>query len=142
MLDRLAAAERTVAVVIPRTEAQGDVVRARRDPSLIAPERAVDAQSLIAYADLVVSAGGTMNREAVALGTPVYTIFSGRMGAVDERLIAAGLLRPLDDPAALDLSKRTTDPGPRHPRDPNVLVEAILAAVPHSNDEQRATSDE
>ena len=41
------------------------------------PERAIDAQSLIAYADLVVSAGGTMNREAVALGTPVYTIFSG-----------------------------------------------------------------
>ena len=142
VLDRLAAAERTVAVVIPRTEAQGDVVRARRDPSLIAPEHAVDAQSLIAYADLVVSAGGTMNREAVALGTPVYTIFSGRMGAVDERLIAAGLLRPLDDPAALDLSKRTTHPGPQNPRDPDVLVEAILAAVPHSNNEQRTTSNE
>ena len=40
------------------------------EPSLIVPERAIDAQSLIAYADLVVSAGGTMNREAVALGTP------------------------------------------------------------------------
>ena len=95
VLDRLAADERAVAVVIPRTEAQADAVRARSEPSLIVPERAIDAQSLIAYADLVVSAGGTMNREAVALGTPVYTIFSGRMGAVDERLIAAGLLRPL-----------------------------------------------
>ncbi len=69
------------AVVIPSTEAQGAAIRARDDPSLIVPDEAVDAQSLIAYADLVVSAGGTMNREAVALGTPVYTIFSGRMGA-------------------------------------------------------------
>ena len=59
----------------------------------IVPERAIDAQSLIAYADLVVSAGGTMNREAVALGTPVFTVFEGRLGAVDERLIAEGRLR-------------------------------------------------
>ncbi len=58
--------------------------------NLIVPERAIDAQSLIAYADLVVSAGGTMNREAVALGTPVFTTFAGRMGGVDEALIAAG----------------------------------------------------
>ena len=76
--------------MIPRTERQGAEARARNDPSLIVPERAIDAQSLIALADLVVGAGGTMNREAVALGTPVYTIFSGRMGAVDERLIADG----------------------------------------------------
>ena len=61
----------------------------------IVPERAIDAQSLVAYADVVVSAGGTMNREAVALGTPVYTVFEGRLGAVDERLIAEGRLRRL-----------------------------------------------
>ena len=60
----------------------------------IVPERAIDAQSLIAYADLVVSAGGTMNREAVALGTPVWTTFEGRLGAVDERLIAEGRPAP------------------------------------------------
>ena len=62
----------------------------------IVPERAIDAQSLIAYADLVVSAGGTMNREAVALGTPVWTTFEGRLGAVDEALIADGRLRRLE----------------------------------------------
>jgi predicted glycosyltransferase len=117
-----------VAVVIARTAGPGAAARARADPSLIVPEQAIDAQSLIACADLVVSAGGTMNREAAALGTPVYTIFSGRMGAVDERLIAQGLLRPLSDPAALELTKRTTEPGPRHPRDPELLVEAILGA--------------
>jgi uncharacterized protein len=126
VLDRLAAEDATVAVVIARTEGQAAAARARADPSLIVPERAIDAQSLIACADLVVSAGGTMNREAVALGTPVYTIFSGRMGAVDEHLIERGLLRPLADPAALELTKRTTEPGPRHPRDPELLVEAVL----------------
>ena len=62
----------------------------------VVPERAIDAQSLVAYADLVVSAGGTMNREAVALGTPVWTTFEGRLGAVDERLIAEGRLRRLE----------------------------------------------
>ena len=51
---------------------------------MIVPERAVDAQSLIALADLVVSAGGTMNREAAALGVPVYTTYGGRLGGVDE----------------------------------------------------------
>ena len=65
----------------------GTTIRALGLPSLLVPEHAVDAQSLIALADLVVSAGGTMNREAVALGVPVYTTFAGRLGAVDERLI-------------------------------------------------------
>ena len=65
-------------------------------PSLVVPEHAVDAQSLVAHADLVVSAGGTMNREAVALGVPVYTTFAGRLGAVDEMLIAEGRLGVLD----------------------------------------------
>jgi predicted glycosyltransferase len=129
VLDRLAAEDEVTAVVIPRTEGQGAAVRARSESSLIVPERAIDAQSLIAYADLVVSAGGTMNREAVALGTPVYTIFSGRMGAVDERLIAAGLLRPLPSADALELVKRRSEPGPRHPRDPDLLVRGILGAV-------------
>jgi predicted glycosyltransferase len=128
VLDRLAGDPAAVAVVIPRTEHQRQAAMSRGEPSLVVPERAVDAQSLIAYADLVVSAGGTMNREAVALGTPVYTIFTGAMGAVDERLIAEGLLRPLDDAAAIELRKRDGPPGVRTPRDPQVLVDAILAA--------------
>ncbi len=127
---RLAAAgEDAQAVLIPRTDAQGEAARALGAANLIVPERAIDAQSLIAFADLVVSAGGTMNREAVALGTPVFTTFSGRMGGVDEALIAAGRLRVLDDPAALELSKRQTPVGVLHPRDPAILVEGTLSAV-------------
>jgi uncharacterized protein len=129
ILDRLGGAEDVVCVVIPRTDAQARRVRARGTPSLVVPERAIDAQSLIALADLVVSAGGTMNREAVALGTPAYTMFSGRMGAVDERLIAEGRLIPLRDPADLPLVKREAGHGARHPRNPQLLVEGILEAV-------------
>ena len=117
--------ENVHAVVIPRTEEQRDYVRSLRLPSLIVPERAVDAQSLIALADLAVSAGGTMNREAVALATPVYTTYGGRLGGVDEALINEGRLRPLTSPRALELEKRPGD-GQRMRRDPEVLVEMIL----------------
>jgi predicted glycosyltransferase len=126
---RLAAAPGAQAVIIPRTVQQGEAARALGAPNLIVPERAIDAQSLIAYADLVVSAGGTMNREAVALGTPVFTTFTGRMGGVDEALIAEGRLQVLADPAALELRKRETPVGVLHPRDPEPLVEGALGAV-------------
>ncbi len=125
----LAAAVDVQAVVIPRTERQGDEVRAMRADNLIVPERAIDAQSLIAYADLVLSAGGTMNREAVALGTPVFTTFAGRMGGVDEALIAEGRLRVLDDVEQLPLRKRETPVGVLNPRDPGLLVAGVLGAV-------------
>ncbi|HWH95750.1 MAG TPA: DUF354 domain-containing protein, partial [Baekduia sp.] len=85
--------EQAQVVVLPRVDAQrAELARAG---GFIIPERAIDAQSLIAFADLVVSAGGTMNREAVALGTPVFTTFEGRLGAVDEQLIREGRLRKL-----------------------------------------------
>lgn len=126
---RLAAAADVQAVVIPRTERQGEEVRAMQAGNLIVPERAIDAQSLIAFADLVVSAGGTMNREAVALGTPVFTTFAGRMGGVDEALIAAGRLRVLDDVDELPLRKRETPVGVLNGRDPELLVEGALGAV-------------
>ncbi len=125
----LAQSNSVQAVVIPRTERQGKEVREMQAANLIVPERAIDAQSLIAYADLVVSAGGTMNREAVALGTPVFTTFAGRMGGVDEALIADGRLRVLADPADLPLRKRETPPGVLNPRDPELLVEGALGAV-------------
>jgi predicted glycosyltransferase len=98
-------------------------------PSVIVAERTVEAQSLVALADLVVSAGGTMNREAAALGTPVYTTFGGRLGGVDEALIRSGRLRPLTDPGALELRKRSPGDGQAVRRDPALLVDLILGTV-------------
>jgi predicted glycosyltransferase len=99
VLERLGRSEDVSAVVIPRTRAQREHC-CRRAAVGDRPADAVDAQSLIALADLAVSAGGTMNREAVALGTPVYTTFGGRLGGVDEHLIREGRLRPLTDERA------------------------------------------
>jgi predicted glycosyltransferase len=116
------------AVVLPRTEEQRNYVKELALPSLIVPDHAVEAQSLVALADLVVSAGGTMNREAVALGTPVYTTYGGRLGGVDEALIRSGRLRPLTDPRALTLEKKSGE-GERTRRDPNLLVDLMLGAA-------------
>ena len=129
VIERLAGAAEAQAVIIPRTERQAEEARRIGAANLIVPAQAVDAQSLIAYADLVVSAGGTMNREAVALGTPVFTTFTGRMGGVDEALIADGRLRVLSDPEELRLRKREAPVGVLHARDPELLVEGALGAV-------------
>jgi hypothetical protein len=128
VLDRLGRDSGVHAVVLPRTEAQRQFITGLRLPSLIVPDGAVEAQSLVALADLVLSAGGTMNREAAALGTPVYTTYGGRLGGVDEALIRSGRLRPLTDPRALELSKRSATATPIK-RDPAVLVETILGTV-------------
>jgi predicted glycosyltransferase len=117
------------AVVLPRTLRQREELQSRRLPSLLIADRAVDAQSLIAFADLVVSAGGTMNREAVALGTPVYTTYGGRLGGVDEDLLRQGRLRPLVDPSVLDVRRRTERGSPRVRRDPGDLARMMLSAV-------------
>src|SRR5581483_7170389 len=101
VLERLRGAQ---TVVLPRTPEQR--AELQRAGGFIVPERAIDAQSLIAFSDLVVSAGGTMNREAVALGTPVYTTFEGRLGGVDERLIAEGRLQRLTAPGDVTVTKR------------------------------------
>ncbi len=116
------------AVVLPRTDAQREHVKELALPSVIVTEQAVDAQSLIVASDVVVSAGGSMNREGVALGVPVYTTYGGRLGGVDESLIRTGRLRPLTDPRALDLHKRT-ETAQSTRRDPGLLVDMILSAV-------------
>jgi len=117
------------AFVIPRTDEQRDYVKSLDLPSVIVPDEAVDAQSLIALADLVVSAGGTMNREAAALGVPVYTTYGGRLGGVDEHLIREQRLRPLTDPRALELHKRDRNEAARNRRDPQLMLDLLLSAL-------------
>jgi predicted glycosyltransferase len=123
LLERLR--EQAQVVVLPRTPAQRAELAAAG--GYVVPDRAVDAQSLVAFADVVVSAGGTMNREAVALGTPVWTTFEGRLGAVDERLIAEGRLRRLAHADEVTVVKRTAGPDPtRVRRDPEVFTDLLV----------------
>lgn len=137
LLDYLGRRPDVAAVVLPRTEEQRRFVRAFELPSLIVADRAVEAQSLIAFADVVVSAGGTMNREAAALGTPVFTTYGGPLGGVDEMLIREGRLQPLTDVRALTLEKGA---GEREhiKRDPQLLVDTMLGTVDGSDDPEAA----
>jgi uncharacterized protein len=124
VLDRV---QGTQTVVLPRTQAQREELA--RAGGFVVPETAIDAPSLVAFADLVVSAGGTMNREAVALGTPVYTTFEGKLGAVDEGLLREGRLRALSNPEEIQLGKRADAAAERVRRDPRKLVQLLLSAL-------------
>jgi predicted glycosyltransferase len=117
-------------VVLPRVADQR--AELERAGGFIIPERAIDAQSLIAYSDVVVSAGGTMNREAVALGTPVFTTFEGKLGAVDEWLIREGRLRKLESADEIQVTKRAAGAAAsaeRIRRDPRELLALALAPL-------------
>jgi uncharacterized protein len=112
-------------VVLPRTAEQR---KSLEGTEFIVPERPVDGPTLVQLADFVVSAGGTMNREAVALGVPAYTPFAGRMGAVDLRLISDGRLRRIEHADQVDLVSRDRSVAPPL-RDPEFLLDAILAGA-------------
>jgi len=107
-------------VVLPRNKHQAALLE-RLWPSLFAagklriPETVVDGLNLMWFSDVVISAGGTMNREAAALGVPVYSIFRGKSAAVDRYLAATGrlvLLQHADDVKKIRLIRRqpTTNP--------------------------------
>jgi uncharacterized protein len=132
VLDRLATTAQVV--VLPRTPEQRQALKRRG--GLIIPDRAIDTQSLIAYANLVVSAGGTMNREAVALGAPVYTIFEGRPGAVDDRLIAEGRLKRLTRPQDIVIEDWGHARPPRVRRDPALLTNLLCTPADPSEAQQ------
>ena len=117
-------------VVLARTAEQRERIRSLNLDSVVVPHRAVDSRSLVALADAVASAGGTINREAAVLGTPVWSIFGGKLGAVDEMLVSEGRLRLLVDPAEVKVHRR--DPGAykqRVRRDPRELLRLALPWV-------------
>ena len=127
LLERLR--EQAQVVVLPRTPEQRAELAAAG--GFVVPERAVDAQSLVALSDLVVSAGGTMNREAVALGTPVWTTFEGRLGAVDAGLIADGRLRRLERAEEVEVVKRDGAGASqeRVRRDPELFCDLLIGGL-------------
>jgi predicted glycosyltransferase len=102
LLNRLQAHAGVQVLMLARNDAQRALYAARAAANFIMPRAALDGANLIAAADLVVSAGGTMNREAAALGVPAATIYAGRWAAVDEELVREGRLRRIETRADLD----------------------------------------
>lgn len=132
LIEQLAADETVQVVALPRTAEQRAELERAAHANIVIPDGVVDGPSLVALVDAVIGAGGTMNREAVALGTPVWTTFAGRIGAVDEKLLAEGRLNRLDDLDALEIVKRGAPGSDRIRRDPRLLADlALPAATPH-----------
>jgi predicted glycosyltransferase len=131
LLEHLCAQTDARIVLLARTDAQREEFDARhRSENVVLPETALDGATLIAAADLVVSAGGTMNREAAALGVPAATVYAGEWAAVDEALVREGRLRRIrtrEDIQSLRVAKKDAAPNAR--RAPGVraqVAEMIL----------------
>ncbi len=92
LLERLSAHSMVKVILLPRNDSQRANYAERADARLILPEHSLNGPNLIASSDLVISAGGTMNREAAALGVPAATIYAGEWAAVDEELVRGGRL--------------------------------------------------
>ncbi len=130
VLERAAADRRVHTVVLARTPEQRESVRALGLERVVVPDRTVDGRSLVALADVLVSAGGTMNREAAVLGTPVWSMFEGPLGGVDEQLVREGRLKLLEDAGAIAFEPKP--PGAladRVRRDPAELLGLALPGL-------------
>ena len=130
LLNRLCSCPDVKVVLLARTETQRHEYETASRPNLILPREALDGANLIAAADLVISAGGTMNREAAALGVPAATIYAGEWAAIDEELLREGRLIRIANQAdlqALQICKKTAA-NPRNARNVrNEVVELTLA---------------
>jgi predicted glycosyltransferase len=126
-LYRVASARQGVQVVVlPRHAAQRERYGV---PGAIVPVRPVDGRSLLVQADLLVGAGGTMNREAALLGTPTYTVFAGRLAAVDGELIRRGLLHDLRREPVAPAFEKKGERAPVEAAAEEPILATILAAL-------------
>jgi uncharacterized protein len=93
LIAHLSSRDQVKTILLPRTDVQRAAYEKRDLSNIIMPQEAIDGANLIAAADLVISAGGTMNREAAALGVPAVSVYAGQWAAIDEELVREGRLR-------------------------------------------------
>jgi len=122
-------------VVVARDREQRRRFAALGLPRVIVPDGAVDGIGLIAAADFLLGAGGAMPREAVALGTPAYTVSRRPPSAVDAALMAEGRLRRAEmvEDIVLEKKDRRGDLLPATPRDPQLFVDELLRLARRSS---------
>jgi predicted glycosyltransferase len=98
-LDRLVQEPGVVCLIVNRTPAEMRLFPEglRNSPAVHFLKKPVDGLQLLWASDLVISGGGTMNREAALLGIPTYSVFSGRRPAMDERLVERGRMKFIED---------------------------------------------
>jgi predicted glycosyltransferase len=131
LLERLLASPTAKVVLLPRNAAQRETYSSQKTANLILPPGSIDGPNLIAHSDLVISAGGTMNREAAALGIPAASIYAGEWAALDQELVNEGRLLKIstaDDVLNLSIRKREVNSARRRLVVRSEVVELILGA--------------
>jgi predicted glycosyltransferase len=143
-IELLTSSTRTRIIILPRNQRQKmEVVRQWRrwieSGKMIIPDQALDGLNLVWHSDLVISGGGTMNREAAALNVPVYSIFRGSIGAVDRYLADNArmvLLKSVEDVRRkIHIAKRdrTNEPAPEERSAREVIVDHIHSIASNSS---------
>ncbi|HYV83638.1 MAG TPA: DUF354 domain-containing protein [Pyrinomonadaceae bacterium] len=118
--------ENVQVILLPRNAAQRAMYSEKE--RVIVPEAPLDGANLIAASDLVISAGGTINREAAALGVPAASIYAGRWAAVDEELVKEGRLQRIS--TIEDLQKLSIKKGPAiSPRRSVEVIEEVVGLI-------------
>ncbi|MEE8409030.1 MAG: DUF354 domain-containing protein [Myxococcota bacterium] len=128
LLRRLGA-PRVRGLLLPRTNEQRMQLGSRLPPGFVMPERSVDGRELVAASDVVISAGGSMIREAAVVGTPAFSIYAGRIGGVDEQLIRSGRMHRIATDADIEgmmLERRATPAVEVRSPLRGIIVERIL----------------
>jgi len=127
LLARLTARDDAKIILLPRSDAQRAEYETRW-PNMIIPREALDGANLIAATDLVVSAGGTMNREAAALGVPAVSIYAGQWAAIDQELVREGRLQRISSREEIESLKITKKSG-LNPRRASHVYNEIVGLV-------------
>jgi predicted glycosyltransferase len=128
LLMRLSSRHDVKVILLPRSDAQRAEYETRDWRNMITPREALDGANLIAAADLVISAGGTMNREAAALGVPAASIYAGKWAAIDEELVKEGRLLRLSSSSEIQALK-TTKKQALNPRNATQVREAVTDLI-------------
>ena len=127
-LDRLLATENVQVILLPRNQAQRAAYSARATERLFVPSTPLDGANLIVSSDLVISAGGTINREAAALGVPAASIYAGKWAAVDEELVREGRLQRIS--TVNDLEKLRIEKKERaRPRRSREVIDEVVRLI-------------
>jgi len=124
-------------VVLPRNEkTQRQMIRDKwprwcEQEKIIMPDKVLNGLDLIWHSDLVISGGGTMNREAAAMGVPVYSIFRGKLGAVDRYLSETGRLSLIQSRADVSAKIKVAKRQQRASPEPSPALSEIVATIEH-----------
>jgi predicted glycosyltransferase len=115
-------------ILLPRSNTQRAEYEARKIPNVITLRKALDGSNLIAHADLVISAGGTMNREAAALGVPAASVYAGRWAAIDEELMREGRLQRINSREDIEslVARKKPEANPRNAREVRATITRLI----------------